>query len=260
MELLMAFIFAIIAHIIEFVLFRWVIRLLRLQGPYERMKRWLSYKREYNKNALTRKEILRRQIIQNTDPIVKEETKTRIIELLAEKGLVLENAKKDPIYFTPLTIEWERLFLHLNPILDATIRKDLNDIYDQNKVSCIVVLPYPRSSKSRLTVGFENSLVKCLSSQITPVDFMTPAVLRERPSSQALSRTRETESILVVQPVGIKDDYLDQICRCIYKYSASRSVQILTILDPSQGGTNMTTTIPGLVVSSKVLIGINLGT
>jgi hypothetical protein len=257
--LLEAAIFAIMADIIVSPVFVWLTAHTGLEERRESLKRWLAGKRGHNKNALTKKEIKQRQIIRRVDGIVTEKAKNRLVDLLAKKGLILQKGKKDPIHLTTLSVEWEKLFLDFNPIIDDEIRGPLNEIYDRVKVACIVVLPYPRSSKKRHTVPFETALVDCLGSRDTPVDFLTPAVLRDRPTSQALINTKENESILVIQPVYIKDDYLAQSLKYIQVHSLSQVAEVLTVLDPSKKENVVGSTNSNISPPHRVLIELDLG-
>ena len=231
--MLEALFFSALSDIVVMPLGRKVfVRVLRTER-YERFLVWLAPKRRRQKNALTKKETLKRKVIRRVDAeFVNKEARDSIITLLGTRGLVLENSQKDPVFLTPLTVQWERLFLELNGILNDKVLKPLNDRYDTMKIGCVIILPYPRQSKSKLTNAFERALVECLGSLRIPVDFLTPAILRERPVSLAMSKTKKNEKILVMQPVAIDDDYLAQSLKYIGIHSESPVAEVLNIIDP----------------------------
>lgn len=255
MILLCKLLFDILANVLASVVARWVMRALHIENRREQYLARLANKRARRKSSLTKKEVLAYGVIKYVDSrVVSEATKNMIVDLLAERGLVWKGEKKDPHFLTPLSIDVEQVFLNLNQILVMTVLNALNSLYDKENITCIAVLPFPRQSKSRVTAGFERALVECLRSLAIPIDFLTPAVLRERPLGQAVTRTKEMEKILVVQPVGVNDDYLVKSVSYIRNHSMSQILEILTIIDPSGRSQSLKSTDP----PERVLIELDL--
>ena len=258
--MLEAFFFSIIADFVALPIGRKIFVVVLRSERYERMLVWLAPKRRRHKNALTKKEALKRKVIKRTDTeVVSKEARETIIHLLGSSGLVLQNSQKDPVLLTPLTVQWERLFLELNNVLTTKVLKPLNDKYDTMKIGCVIILPYPRQSKSKLTSAFERALVECLGSLKIPIDFLTPAILRERPVSLAMSKTRKTEKILVIQPVAIDDDYLGNSLKYICEHSESPVAEVLTIVDPSGVSQKLRATTGSVNFPWRTLIEMDLG-
>ena len=185
------------------------------------------------------------------EKIVPDKVKNRIVSNMYDQGLITElknkeltkhhkNALVSDSQEAKLSIKWENLFLMLRPVIEHNIVDPLNTIYDNERVACIVVLPFPRDSKSRLSATFERALKKCLASQGVPVDFLTPAVLKGRPHAQSLKDTKDTEKLLVLQPVGLNDEYLQKSVDYIHKYSRSPIAEILTIIKLSDQASGQT--------------------
>ncbi|MFA5400246.1 MAG: hypothetical protein WC169_01735 [Dehalococcoidia bacterium] len=239
--LLWAVIFAIIVPpIVSTRAVRWVVGILHLEPQYNRFLIWLASKRIRSKFALTKKEI--RKIFKEVNrEVLSTRSEDRIVEKIAQFGLVtildkkdLKKHKKEVLVSansdTKFRVNWDKLFVTLDTILENTIVGPLNEFYDKDKVACIVVLPFPRGGKASLAVAFERALKDCLASQDVPSIILTPALLRVRPKAQGLIRSKKNERILVLQPVGMNDKHLQKTVEYIQQYSESEISEILTII------------------------------
>ena len=182
---------------------KWSFRKVRAGESRQRWLHWLSRRRKHQNFALTKKEITRLEVVEVADSsVISEDTKNRIVDQITEYGCISRQNKRDPIFFTSLSVDIEALFLALSPILEQEVVRCLNPVYDDYHLACIVVLPVTRHSKSRMTVGFEMALVQCLSSLLKiSIQFLTPAVVRGELEPGLIAQTREAERILVLQPL-----------------------------------------------------------
>lgn len=234
------------------------------QIRYDELLIWLADRKKRPKNALTKKEI--RGLIVGVDgTVITGKIKNRFIELIAKKGLISQLNEKEfkkhrkeallsSATAAKLKIEWIDLFLAVNPLLENSVVDTLNDIYDKEKVACIAILPFPRNNKARLTAAIERALKGCLATQGVPADFLMPAVLREHPRAQWLIKTKDTEKILIIQPVGINDEYLQKSVDYIHKHSDSQIAEILTIIKLSDQAVGQ----KGPNVPQRILVELGL--
>jgi hypothetical protein len=243
--------YKILTSVIVRILFEWI-------GADKMLRRWhrrLSRRSARPKSALTKKELLSLGVVKGTDSsVIPETAKSKIVNLLAESGCITRRMEKDPHFLTPLSIDIETLFLHLAPVLETAVVDRLNPVYDEQSLACIVMLPAPRDSKSMVAARFQVALADCLSSLKIPIEFFTPAVVRGELEPGSIARTKETERILIVQPMAMNDDYLHHTISNIRAHSVSEIAEVLTLVDPRDRPESARSTKP----RERVIIELDL--
>jgi hypothetical protein len=248
---------AFLAALFEILLspiIRWLVRRTHIQGSYERLLRWLE-ERIFRRPAdtFTTKEIIEHRIVRSVDSAtVSEEAKQRIVENLGRLGLVKKC--RDFVLGTPATFEWKKFFIYLAPILDELVVPKLAEIYKQENVACFVILPYPRSKKSKPTANFERSLENRLGSREIFKDFFSPAIIERKLNTQWVHKIIGAEKILILQPMAMNDDYLGKAIKCVKDYSVGSIIEILTLVDASGRPVDKRSIDP----PERILIELNL--
>lgn len=227
-------------------------------GANKLLHRWLrrlsrSSKRQIS--ALTKRELTSLEVVEVVDlSVISEDMKNRIVDLIDEYGCISRRNEKDPIYFTPLSVDLEKLFLALAPVLAEEVVRRLNPVYDDYRIACIVVLPVPRISKSKMTARFQIALEQCLSGLEIPIEYFTPAVVRGELGPGSIAKTKEKERILILQPSPMDDQYLNYCISYIIDYSMSEIAEILTLVDPINQLKSEGSSLP----RERVLLKLNL--
>lgn len=132
--------FEVLVHAIV----RRVVRLLHIDGPHDRVLRWLEGKRfRPPADALTQKEILALGIVKSVDSTaITEDVKRRIVKELGYWGLLRREWDRD--LSTPLKFDWKKFFVQSRSTLAEHIVPKINPLYDSANIACFVLLPFPR--------------------------------------------------------------------------------------------------------------------
>jgi hypothetical protein len=233
---------------------RWLVRKTHIQGFYERLLRWLEERRfRHPMDAFTTKEIMEHGVVRSVDSAtVSEEAKQRIVENLGRWGLVKKC--RDFVLGTPVTFDWNKFFIYLAPILDELVVPKLAELYKQENVACLAILPYPRNKKSKPTADFERSLENRLGSREIFKDRFSPAIIDRKISTQWVQKIIKGEKILILQPMAMNDDYLEKAIKCVKDYSVGSIIEILTLVDASGRPAGKRSIDP----PERVLIELNL--
>lgn len=205
-------------------------------------------------DALTKRELITHRVINSVDTVISEEAKERILDEMAQWGLIRK--KWDALLDTPLTFTHDRFFTYSASILNEHVVPQLAALYEKENISYFVILPYPRTKKqkSRPTADFEQSLENRLGSRTIFREELIPNRIAETTRPAWLGQTRAGEKVLILQPMAMEDDYLDKAIAYVKKYSVSSIVEVLTIVDASKRPADKRSVDP----PERVLIKLNL--
>lgn len=213
---------------------RWLTKLIKAEKAHRRWLGWFSRRRADRRTALTRKELLDLDAVKIVDLSMRANPlENKVSGILAENGCITRDIGKDPHFYSTLTLDIEKALFFLAPVLKSMILDKLNPIYDTQRLACIVVLPAPRNSKSRMTTEIELALARCLSSRDIPIEFFSQAIVREAVKPRSIARILEKERVLVLQPVAMSDPYLDHSVSLIREQCVGEIAEVLTLLDPT---------------------------
>jgi len=249
---------AIIAKVLFEILvsgiIRWIVRRIHIDGPYDRVLRWLEGKKSRPPaDALTQKEILSLQIIKAVDStVVSEDIRQRIIREFAHCGLV--RRKWDQDLSRPLKFEWKKFFVQSRSTLAEHVVPKINPLYDSAGITCFAILPFPRRRKNTPTESFENAFENCLGSQSMRREFITSGMLDRKMGAEWLGQLKEGERILVIQPMAANDDYLERTLDYIKKCSMGTVHEVITLVDGSGRSTSRRSQNP----PERVLVELDL--
>ncbi len=212
---------------------RWVVRKMHAEGVHEPVLRWLERaKFRRPKDALTMKEIIDHKIISAVDPeVISSEVTERIERGLANWGLIVR--EWDKVLRTPLKFWWKQFFVRLGSTFSEFILPNLNRQYADINVACFVVLPFPRDKKHKPIESFQQAFEACLGSQTIHQEYISTSMLDRKVAPQWLSRLGERERILVLQPMAINDQYLQNTLELINECCIGSVHEVITILDGS---------------------------
>jgi hypothetical protein len=151
-------------------------------------------------------------------------------------------------------LDIELLCNQLDTILANVIVQRLRKIYEDKNISLIVLIPAPRNSKSVLLPAFIDMFSKNLHSQGINYDILNQGFLVGKLVSNKIRNTKSNETILVIQPVYIKDNYFEECISFIEEESVSQNIEVLTIFDPSKRLMERRSNVP----NERILIKLKL--
>jgi len=230
-EWLISIIVGILFYLLPRPSIKWLVRKIHLDRIYEKRLRKLGKYRPA-REALTMKEIIDKEIIKSVDPeVISPQIKKRIQEGLARWGLV--RRKWDDILETPLSFNWKQFFIYHGSLLSNVVVPNLNELYQNIKIACFVVLPFPRHKKHKPIEGFMREFEKCLGSQPINIEYMVPATIDKKIKPSWLTKIKDGEKILIIQPMAMDDDYLERTLKFVSDFSAGVVYEVITIIDAS---------------------------
>lgn len=255
MEKIIIFFLTLLYDILKSIIVRIVFNKLGADKLLHRWLRHLLRRSKYRNDALTKKELSTLNVVDVVDSrVISNDAKKQIVDLIDEYGCISRQKEKDEIYNTTLSVDLESLFIALDPLFEHEVIPRLNPSYDNDRIACVAVLPVPRNKKSRMAIGFQIALEKCLSGLDIPIEIVTKSVLRKDIVLEGIAKTKEHERILILQPTSIDDPHLERSISYIKEKSVSEIAEILTLVDPISPPRSERNNSP----KERVLIKLNL--